>query len=83
MPKRCKDCDKVSLPNDEGYPAEKCHYCHSENLECDHPSSHFDVKKQCFICGVCGHENHDSLPELRKAAVDHPFLKEVIDTKIH
>ncbi len=83
MPKRCKDCNKVSLPNDEGLSAETCQYCDSSNLECDHPSSNFDKQKQCFVCGACGHEDHQSVAKLRKSVTDYPFLNKIIDTNTH
>lgn len=44
----------------------KCPNCEKGHLKCDHPSSHFDPKKQAFICGSCGEENTNAMSGLKK-----------------
>lgn len=69
MPKKCMDCHKVTLPNnDTGVSATKCKYCGSDKLTCDHPSGHFDQDRGCFVCSTCGYEYQNGVKQLRKLA---------------
>ncbi len=65
MPKRCLDCQKITLPDDiTGVAANQCEHCQSHNLECDHPSSQYNKTKKCFVCSTCGHEEQEGLKNL-------------------
>ncbi|WP_283392628.1 hypothetical protein [Photobacterium phosphoreum] len=69
MPKKCLDCDEVTLPNDDTrLSAIKCEHCGSEKLTCDHPSGHYVPDKGCFVCSTCGFEYQNGLKQLRKLA---------------
>lgn len=67
MPKKCLDCNKVTLPNDDnGLSAINCEHCGSDKLTCDHPSNHYVQEKGCFVCSTCGYESKNGLNKLRK-----------------
>lgn len=78
MPKKCLDCDEVTLPNDDtGISETTCQYCGSTNLVCDHPSGYFDPQKGCFVCSTCGYEYKSGVRQLRKLAEDNYALTQL------
>ena len=80
MPKRCLDCDRVTLPNDStGKSVKQCSYCLSTKLECDHPSSSYSKEKRCFICGTCGYEDHNEVERVKKHLNANPTLSKIFN----
>lgn len=78
MPKRCLDCDRVTLPNDEsGLSATNCEHCGSVKLTCDHPSGHYVQDRNCFVCSTCGYEYQNGLKQLRKLAEKNNNLSQL------
>lgn len=78
MPQRCLDCNQVTLPNDDtGLSAFTCEHCGSTNLTCDHPSSHYDKEKRCFVCSTCGYEHKRGLKQLQKLAENNESLSQL------
>lgn len=50
-----------------------CIHCGYTKLRAEHPSGHFDVQRQAFICSHCGEVDNDAdagLARLRKIARD-------------